>query len=480
MNSAFRPLLASLSVTVLFASACPAPPFAALCPIPENGSAAERQAAACACQGGAALEQQAWNRIYQKVDFLFVVSNTAGMAAKQQALVAAYAPILAYLTASDFDYHIGVVSSDVGTWTAPDTPFATSTGACDSFAGDDGRLQTRSCRDRPGLSPEARAACAAVCPDSRFLPTDGRPYLSRERGRTNVPQALELDPKTGLLIDRGPEYALGCMLVLGDAGCAVSAPLESARRALDGHIPENDDLLRLDARANLVFLTDRDDCSVQASRRGENDPQPDDCPRPDLAAPATCYSLGAYRCLAGDLRCNEPLNAPGLKTGCQQRPDTYLEPIDSYVRFFASLPQNPQLSIFGNWPLPELGETGEILVTSDPRIPGSAGLRASPGLVSGCRAPDLSEIEGTPQRRLTRLLRSFYAGLDARYPPTPISGRSVSANPTSMLPVSMRPSIWAVTMPSACPACRSGMPEASRAARSAMSRGATRTRRPTG
>lgn len=216
------------------------------------------------------------------------------------------------------------------------------------------------------------------------------------------------------MIDRGPEYALGCMLVLGDGGCAVSAPLESARRALDGHLPESDGFLRLDARAGLVFLTDRDDCSVQGSRRGENAPNPGDCPHPDLAAPATCYSLGAYRCLAGDLICNEPFNTHGRKTGCQERPDSYLEPVDSYVRFFASLPQNPRLAIFGDWPLPELGETGELLVTSDARVPGSAGLRVSPGLVSGCRAPDLPGVEGTPQRRLTRFLRSFNARLDAR------------------------------------------------------------------
>lgn len=395
----------ALSALLLFALACTAPPLEAFCPVPDQGTPAERQSALCACTHPL-IEAFYPQNVRWKHDILFVVSNGPGMAAKQQALAKAYAELVTIMNAADFDYQIGVVSTDVGSWTAPGTIWSTSAGACDSFSGDDGRLQMTSCQDRPGLSPEARAACSTVCPDPSFMPS-GQALLTRHNGKTNVREALVPDPKSGQLVDRGPEYALGCMLMLGDGGCQVSSPLESMRRALDGHSPANKGFPRSGVHLMIFMLSDADDCSMQPGRRGENDPRTQDCTSPDPNAPPGCYGLGAYRCLAGDVACNEPLNTAGTKTGCHQRPDSPLEPIDGYVQFFRELSQDRFVEVFGFWPLPALGDSGLMLVTQDPRVPGSPGLRATPSAASGCRATSGPALSGMPQRRLSKFLTAL-------------------------------------------------------------------------
>lgn len=396
----------SLFAFVTVTTACTAPPLEAFCPIPEHGTPAERLAAVCACQTSQG-EQYYPARVRSKLDILFVVSNAPGMAAKQQALAESYAFLTSNLDSSDLDYHLGVISTDVGSWTAADTPFATSAGSCDSFAGDDGRLQATSCLDRPGLSPQAQAACQAVCRDRKFVPNNGLPYLSRHFGNTNAPKVLEPDHRTGKIVDRGPEYALKCMTVLGDSGCAVSSPLESARRALDGHLRANSGFRRDGVPLVVIFFTDSDDCSVQPARRSENDPRTQDCPNPDPNAPASCYRPGPYRCLARDVACNEPLNTPGPKTNCHERPDSPLEPVDTYIQFFAQLGHAPWLYFIGIWPLPDIPTTGPLVVSQDANIAGSPGLRFGTGPTTGCQSPSPDLGPGNAQLRLSRFARPF-------------------------------------------------------------------------
>jgi hypothetical protein len=283
----------------------------------------------------------------------------------------------------NLDYHIGVLSTDVGTWTAPGAPFVTPSGACDSFAGDDGQRHAASCLDRTGVSPEA--ACAELCPDRRFLPSDGRPFLASYHDTTNAPQALERDARTGQLVDREPEHALRCMLLLGDGGCEVAAPLESARRTLSG--PQARTFLRDEAPLLLILLTDRDDCSVSLARRADNDPQAIDCPAPDADAPARCFSLGASRCLARSLTCREPMNRPGLKTGCREQTASYLEDVDSYVRFFDALRPWPTRSLIGLVPLPSIEDGGRVNVVQSQTVTGTPGLEIAGGTGAGCQAP---------------------------------------------------------------------------------------------
>ena len=404
-------------VAMLALAGCTAPDLTPVCPVPLGASLEQQQAAACACQS--ALVETPFNLYHRRqVDLLFVVANTADMVPKQQALASTFAALARYWAGGSIDYLIGVVSTDVGSWTAPDTPWPMSAGACDSFAGDDGRLQATSCLARTDGSAAAARACAELCPDRRFLPNDGRPFLAFERSRSNVPQALEPDPKTGLLIDRGPEYALRCILLLGDGGCTVSSPLESARRALSPPSdarPWNRGFLREGSLLVVVFLTDQDDCSVQADRRADNDPRTQDCAAPDAEAPARCYSLGAYRCLARSLRCAEPMNTPGRKTSCRERTDSYLEPVESYVRFFAELRPSYRRVLIGLVPLPAIDEGGPVVAVQSRTIAGTAGLQSASGPDAGCQSAEDPTITGLPQLRLSRFLIGLLGGRTDRY-----------------------------------------------------------------
>jgi hypothetical protein len=337
-----------------------------------------------------------------KLDLLLVIDNTASMPAKQAALAGAFRQLLGSFTYEgfDFDYHIGVVSTDVGSWVADGQPWTVSLPGCDSFAGDDGRLQAVSCLDRQNVSREAAETCRQLCPDRRFLPQDGSPFLRRHNGVTNIPVALEPDPQTGRMVDRGPEYALACMALLGDGGCALASPLEAMKRALDGHSAANSGFLRDDAELQVLFLTDKDDCSVQADRRAENDPRTRDCTTPDLDAGYDCFSP-SFRCLAHNLSCDQPLNTPGTKTGCFERRDTYLQPVADYVRFMTRLRRPYGLSTIGLWPLPFFDESGSWVVAQSPQVAGSAGLMADAGAQAACHAAGVPAWTGQPQRRLS-------------------------------------------------------------------------------
>ena len=374
--------------SLLLLLGCTAEPVVTLCPVVSRSWE----------QGGEALRRR-------KLDVLFVIDNTGSMVAKQPALVASLQAFLGVLDneGHQTDYHIGFATTDVGSWVSPGQPWTMTAGACDSFAGDDGILQAVSCLDRKNGSAAAAQACSSLCPDRRFLPMDGTPFLSGYRGFHNVPSAMELDPKTGLMMDRGPEYALRCMGLVGDGGCGLSSPLAAMQRALDGHRPENRGFLREDASLLVVIVTDKDDCSVQASRRAENDPHTRNCTSPDSEAAADCFDP-AFRCLARNLRCAEPLNTAGPKTGCQERTDSYLEPEQNYVNFLRTIKPRQNFTIIGLWPEPSVDGGGPVVVVQDPKIAGSAGLRTAGGAQAACQSSSDPNIVGQPQLRLNRLM----------------------------------------------------------------------------
>lgn len=384
---------------------CTSTEFGAQCRVPVGATPEQQQAALCACQQGV-FEQFSETYHWKKLDFLFVIGNTPSMVKKQQALAAVLPELLAALDERNADYHIGVVSTDIGSWTAPDSPWAGSAGACDSLAGDDGRLQAASCLDRSTNSAAAASACAAVCPDRKFVPT-GVPFISGRWGKVNVPAALQTDARTGRVIDYGPVYALTCMMMLGDGGCEVSAPLESARRALNGHLLENSGFRRPDATLYIAFLTDADDCSVQPARRRDNASQTQNCAAPEANAAASCYTRGAYRCLARDVTCDQPLNVAGTKTGCRWRKDSYLEPVDSYIRFFTSLAPPARLAMAGIWTAKPLAASDELQVAQSPNLAGSAGLGFAADNPAGCVAAGDPTLIGQPQHRLAELFTAL-------------------------------------------------------------------------
>lgn len=343
-------------------------------------------------------------------DILFVIDNSPSMAGRQKGLVASIPGFLRKLDTAltNIDYRIGIVTSDVGTDPAPDQQWSGGIPSCDTFLGDDGLLQATPCTSRFPLSPESAEVCKTFCPDPSFVPYKNELFISKFGSAFNVPFDLKTDAQNGQ-VNLGPQRAFACMAVLGDGGCGVEGPLEAARRALNGHRAENAYFLRPDSLLAVIFLTDEDDCSVQPALRRENAPGTYDCPIPSQSAPFECFNSD-YRCLARDVKCDEPLNTPGEKHNCREHADSYLEPVQSYVDFFAKLRPSNRLFVGGLWTLPALDEGGQLTVaTMAGGGTGSDGLNRVPAPCSGTS----SSYPGAPQLRLSKLARHFRGHLEA-------------------------------------------------------------------
>ena len=338
------------------------------------------------------------------VDVLFVMDNSPSMTPKQKALAKNIPLFISGLDAAGLDYHIAIISTDIGTNTAPGTPWGASIGKCDTYVGDDGVMQTSPCTSHSDVTSDAKNACSSLCPDDKYVPNDGKRFLSKVGGVTNVPVALELDPMSGKMVDRGPIHAFQCMALLGDSGCGVESPLESVHRALDAHRGENSGFLRPDSLLAIVFLTDEDDCSVQLARRSENNPTTRDC---DPAQPDTfdCYNLD-YRCLARSVTCDQVMDTPGTKTNCKERPGNYLEPVSKYATFLRGLRPAGRLLLSGIWTLPSIDKGGVVSIARGSGGTTTPFLNRAPGSGASCSYSGDAAIFGQAQLRLS----SFAAG----------------------------------------------------------------------
>lgn len=336
-----------------------------------------------------------------KVDLLLVIDNSPSMSPKQKALGNNIGRLTRLLQQLDIDYHVGIITTDVGTNTAPGTPWGGAIGVCDTYEGDDGVMQSAACSARPptSVSADARAACAALCPDSKFVPTDGLRYITSRGGVTNVPAALEVDPMTGKTVDTGPEKALRCMGLVGDGGCGIESPLEALKRALDGHRSENSGFLRPDALLAVLVITDEDDCSVQLARRSENNPVTRDC---DPASPDAfdCYNLD-YRCFARSMQCDQTMLTAGDKTNCTERPGNYLESVDKYVTFLNTLRPAGRLVVSGIWTRPAVTEGGKVQIARTSGGTATPFLNRAPGTGASCAYAADTTIIGQAQLRLS-------------------------------------------------------------------------------
>ena len=341
-----------------------------------------------------------------EVDLLFVVDNSPSMSPKQKALAAGVGALIRKLDQSAVKYHIGVVSTDVGSTVAPSMPWGPGVGACDTFTGDDGLLQIQACTTRTAGTADARSACAAQCPDGKFVPTDSSRYIWRDGSKTNVPPDVKPDPGSGKLVDYGPENAFKCMALIGDGGCGLESPLEATKRALDGRHSENGGFLRKDSLLAVIYLTDEDDCSIQLARRNENNPATRDCSTPDQNASFDCFNLD-YRCLARSLRCDQPMNSTGQKTGCKERPDNYLESVSKYASFLKSLRPAEKLLVSGIWTRPSLDEGGKLVISRSGGLMSSASLNRAGGSDASCTSAGSTAIFGQAQRRLTSFAKTF-------------------------------------------------------------------------
>lgn len=370
----------------------------------------------CSCEGS--VEEVVGISGQPTLDVLFVIDNSRSMSLKQQALTTHIPEFFRSIEASQLSYHVAVVTTDVGSTTAEGADWpstALSLQECNTFAGDDGRMQVQPCTKRKNLSPDAKNACAALCTKAELqavdsVTTDGRPYIVKLGATTNVPADWVPDPdRPGKLYDQGPSRAFQCMAVVGDGGCALEAPLEAAKRALDGHIAAQSGFLRPSSILAIVFISDEDDCSVQAARRYENTPEGYDCPSPDLNARTTCWNAN-IRCTAGSLECDQPLNTPGLKSNCREKPGSYLEPVDRYFQFFSSLRPAERLLIAGIW-TPKSQSSMELTMQYGLLGPTSQGLELTTTGRSACRyagsVPAYSTVSGYPQRRLSDFASRF-------------------------------------------------------------------------
>jgi len=414
-----KSLFGSLLVTSM--SVCTAPDLAAPCQVPPGATAAEALAAKQQCYG--AVQPTLLDpRLRKDIDILFVIDNSPSMSPKQKVLAAAIPQFIAAIEDTRSDYHVGIVTTDLGF----NTPDGTTTGvqfpgtkiaACNTAAGDDGVLQNQPCTSRSGLSSEAAAACATLCPDPKYLPQGGARYISKFDGVSNVPSKL-MGGK-----DVGPQLAFQCLSLVGDAGCGVEQPLEAAKRALDNHRADNKGFNRGSSVLAVIFITDEDDCSVPPLNRALLNPATPNATSASCASPAQevdgqCYSID-YRCMAKDLTCSEPMNTPGAKTNCKERTDSFLSSIDSYAKFFAGLP-NPQVVVAGIWSPTLLDNlsadptrAGRLVVDYVNGSTDSAGLNRGRRTSAACYNPDTSLTSdpggffGQAQLRLSSFIRRF-------------------------------------------------------------------------
>lgn len=333
-----------------------------------------------------------------KVDVLLVIDNSPSMSPKQKALGSQIGRLMRSLQQLDIDSQVGIVSTDIGTQTAPGVSWG-GIGVCDSYEGDDGVLQSAACSTRTTGSSEARAACSTLCPDSKFVPTDGRRYIRSAGGTTNVPASIELDPMTGKMIDTGPEKALRCMGLIGDGGCGIESPLEAIKRALDGHRRENDGFLRPDALLAVLIISDEDDCSVQLARRSEHNPATRSCAATDPEA-FDCFNLD-FRCFATSVQCDQSMLSPGVKTHCKERPSSYLESVDKYVSFLNTLRPMGRLVVSGIWSLPSATEGGRVEIARLSAGTTSQFLNRSTGSGATCTYSADPKVVGQAQLRLS-------------------------------------------------------------------------------
>ena len=394
--------------SALLLSACSSPQVGSTCPVPTTGDskAKMKEFNKCFSQLGESVVDA---RLRKDVDILFLIDNSPSMSPKQKALASNIPKFIQKIDATGANYHVGISTSDLGSNVQPGVPWGGNIGKCDSYEGDDGVLQAVPCTTRNTVTPDARNACAQLCPDDKFVPTDGRRFISKVDGVSNVPPAMEKDPVTGKMIDTGPIKAFKCMALVGDDGCGIEGQMEGAKRALDGHRSENSGFLRANSVLAVIFITDEDDCSVQMAKRDQNNPSYRDCDPTQPDSPE-CYNVD-FRCLARSIQCNESTLTTGPKIGCKERPNNYLEPVEKYYRFFSNLRSPSKLLVSGIWTLPPIDGGGKVEIaraggTTTPNLNRAGGAGAS------CVYVGDQSVYGQAQLRLSKFAKQF--GTDAK------------------------------------------------------------------
>jgi len=222
------------------------------------------------------------------VDVLFVVDNSNSMAEEQQNLAQNFPKLMQKLDQAGLDYHVGVVSSDLGAG-------AYGLPSCETAGGDGGKLWNK--------------VMVAGCTP----PSD--PWISKVGGAANVPGG-------------DVASAFSCIAQIGTGGCGFENTLESARRALDPKLNVNPGFVRQNAALAVVLITDEDDCSAQ---------------KPELYDPSQSMPtnplgpLTSFRCFEFGVKCDiNDRTQIGPRQSCQPDYD-WLHKVDDYSKYFLGL-----------------------------------------------------------------------------------------------------------------------------------------------
>ena len=398
---------------------CTAPDFETPCQLPPDVTDCQRSQAIqeCARASGSTTVDQ---RLAKDLDILFVIDNSTSMSPKQKAIAQAIPAFMQKIDATRANYHIGVITTDIGTAPVGSAGFpGASDPRCNTVKGDDGVLQNKACATRipsSGQNTEFGQACLGntltgtpgLCPDPSFVPSDL--WIAKTGTTINVSS-----PNAGSLpASAVAERAFKCIGLVGDYGCGVESPLESMKRALDGHLQENKGFLRDNSVLAVIFITDEDDCSVQLAQRAALNPANASCdpqsPDPDYS----CFNLD-YRCIAKSIVCDEPMGTPGLKHNCREQPGNFLEPVDKYVKFLSGLRRPDRLVVAGIW-TPSIqgfqarGGVGDGRLEIDTPVAGDLStnlLNRGEKAKAACYDPD-------PQMKLTTSPKGFFGQAQLR------------------------------------------------------------------
>ena len=320
------------------------------------------------------------------VDVLFVIDNSGSMAEEQSSLTASMEADVFGVFEDSFgvrpNMHVGVISTDTGAG-----PFNIS--GC-SGNGDDGVLQD----DARGVG------CSP--PDDPYiidtLPEDAGPRVVNYTGAIHE--------------------TFNCIAPLGIDGCGFEQPLESMRRALDGHNPENAGFLRDDAMLAIVILADEDDCSTKNTQMFDTSQNSIDDP---------LGPLSSFRCFEFGVQCEEDdPRTPGIRKNCVPRLESeYMTPVSEYVDFVKGLKSDPTQIIV----TAITGPNSPVVVSRDqngnPQLDPSC---ESPGLGSAAPAVRLSGfVAGFRGRGITASICTNGIGPEMRYASSVIAGSATGS-----------------------------------------------------
>lgn len=209
--------------------------------------------------------------IKNRVDLLFMIDDSSSMSAKQSELRGRFQDLIKIIdqnaTTNPAWYHIGVITSDLGSASYSDSQ-------CHS-TGKRGALQN------------VGAAAAQGCQGPvgyNFIDYNQLP-LAQGQTANNLPLGHNL------------VETFTCMASVGDQGCGLEHQLEAVYQALHNPPAENHDFLRSEALLAVVFLTDEDDCSADPNTTLFDNSSP---------GVATYGVLNSYRCTRFGIECINP------------------------------------------------------------------------------------------------------------------------------------------------------------------------------